>query len=64
MARTSTAAKDAQEEDDWGVRPSPELEVVLTDEQYRALYEQRSARDVLSEEGGATVPATDSAEPP
>jgi carboxyl-terminal processing protease len=49
--------KDAREEDDWGVRPSPGLEVVLTDEQYRALYEQRSARDVLSEEGGAQTPA-------
>ena len=51
--------KDAREEDDWGVRPSPGLEVVLTDEQYRALYEQRSARDVLSEEGGAQMPAAD-----
>jgi carboxyl-terminal processing protease len=55
--------KDAREEDDWGVRPSPGLEVVLTDEQYRALHAQRSARDVLSEEGGAQTPATDLAAP-
>ncbi|NLX53566.1 MAG: S41 family peptidase [Planctomycetaceae bacterium] len=51
--------KDAHDEDEWGVRPSPGLEVVLTDEQYGALYEQRSARDVLSEEGGAQTPAAD-----
>ena len=35
--------RDATEEDDWGVRPSAGLEVVLTDEQYRALYEWRRA---------------------
>lgn len=51
-------AEDATEKDVWGVRPAPELEVTLTDEQYQALYEQRSARDVLSEEGGAKVAAT------
>jgi carboxyl-terminal processing protease len=55
--------KEAQEDDDWGVRPSPGLEVVLTDEQYRALYEQRSARDVLSEEGGAQTPAANASVP-
>jgi carboxyl-terminal processing protease len=51
-------AEDAGENDVWGVRPAPELEVTLTDQQYQALYEQRSARDILSEEGGAKVSAT------
>jgi carboxyl-terminal processing protease len=50
-------AEGATDADVWGVRPSPELEVILTDEQYVALYEQRSARDVLAEEGGAKVPS-------
>jgi carboxyl-terminal processing protease len=55
--------KSAQEKDNWGVRPSQGLEVVLTDEQYRALYKQRSARDVLSGEAGAQGTAADSAAP-
>ena len=36
-------SRNATEEDDWGVRPSAGLEVVLTDEQYRALYQWRGA---------------------
>ncbi|MHB8969841.1 MAG: S41 family peptidase [Pirellulaceae bacterium] len=42
--------RDATPEDDWGVRPSPGLEIVLTDEQYRAWYEWRHARDSLTNE--------------
>jgi len=50
-------AEDAGEDEEWGVRPSPELNVPWTDEQYETIYKQRSARDVLAEEGGATTPA-------
>ena len=39
--------RKATEEDDWGVRPSEGLEVKLTEEQYRRLYEQRREQDVL-----------------
>ena len=45
--------RDATPEDDWGVRPSAGLEIVLTDEQYRAWYEWRHARDTLTNETGA-----------
>ncbi|MHB0956965.1 MAG: S41 family peptidase [Pirellulaceae bacterium] len=44
--------RHATDEDDWGVRPSPGMEVVLTDEQARALYEWRRARDILSNQPG------------
>lgn len=40
-------AKNATEEDEWGVRPSPGGEVKLTDEQYGKLYQARMQRDVL-----------------
>ncbi len=46
-------SRNATEEDDWGVRPSTGMEVVLTDEQCRALYEWRRARDVLSNDAEA-----------
>jgi carboxyl-terminal processing protease len=47
--------RHATDEDDWGVRPDKELEVNLTEDQYRELYEQRRERDVLTDpaEGGA-----------
>jgi carboxyl-terminal processing protease len=35
------------EDDDWGVRPDEGFEVVLSDEEYQAVYEQRRARDIL-----------------
>lgn len=50
---------DATEDDPWGVRPLPELEVKLTDEQYLQLYEQRRQRDVLNDE--PVEPAADEA---
>lgn len=47
---------DATEDDDWGVHPDPGFEVELTDEQLRAVAEQRRRRDVL-------VPITSKPEP-
>jgi carboxyl-terminal processing protease len=44
--------RDATDEDDWGVRPSPGFDVPLTDEQYIAFYEWRRARDALQGESG------------
>ena len=41
--------RGASEADDWGVRPSAGLEVVLTAEQYRKVLEQRRDRDILRE---------------
>ncbi len=41
--------RKATEQDDWGVRPTDGLEVKLTEEQYRDLYEQRRNEDVLRE---------------
>lgn len=43
-------AKDAKEDDVWGVRPSPGGEVKLTDEEYAELYQARMQRDVLESE--------------
>jgi carboxyl-terminal processing protease len=40
-------SRKATEEDDWGVRPSPGLEVKLTEQEYQKLYEQRRNEDVL-----------------
>lgn len=54
--------RDAAEEDDWGVRPSPGYEVVLTDEQSIAFYEWRRARD--AQQGTADVAKVDPATPP
>jgi len=39
--------RKATEEDDWGVRPSEELEVTLTEQEYRELYQQRREEDIL-----------------
>lgn len=41
--------RGASEADDWGVRPTEGLEVVLTAEQYRKVLEQRRDRDILRE---------------
>jgi carboxyl-terminal processing protease len=38
---------DLTEEDDWGVRPSPGCEVVLEDEDYRKVFQQRRERDLI-----------------
>ena len=38
---------DLTEEDDWGVRPSPGCDVVLSDEDYRKVFEQRRDRDLI-----------------
>jgi hypothetical protein len=43
------------------VRPAPELEVNLTDEQYRLLHEQRRARDVLTVAPDGAAPAAEPA---
>jgi carboxyl-terminal processing protease len=55
--------RDATEEDDWGVRPSPGFEVPLTDEQYVAFYEWRRARDALQSESESGVAKVDAATP-
>lgn len=39
--------REASEDDPWGVQPTEGLEVPLTDEEYRAVYERRRSRDVL-----------------
>lgn len=37
--------RDAKDEDEWGVRPNPGMEVVLSDDQLRRLLEYRHQRD-------------------
>jgi carboxyl-terminal processing protease len=37
---------DAKDEDEWGVRPDPGFEVVLTDEQADAIRQRRRAKDL------------------
>ncbi len=39
--------REDTEQHDWGVRPDEGLQVMLTDEQYRDLFEQRRQRDIL-----------------
>ncbi len=51
--------RHATEDEVWGVRPTPELEVTLTDEQYHQLYEQRRERDVLNEQPAGAAPTTE-----
>ena len=56
--------RNATEADDWGVRPTKGFEVILTEDQYRALYEQRRAREVLQEEVAPKVePAPEISDP-
>lgn len=40
--------KQAREEDDWGVRPDPGWEVLLTNRQYERIVETRRKRDLLT----------------
>ncbi len=52
--------RNATEQDDWGVRPSKELDVELTPEQYREVFKQRRERDVLhtpDDAGQEAIPA-------
>ena len=42
--------RTATEADNWGVRPDDGLEVALTDDEYRRVYEQRRARDVYADQ--------------
>lgn len=42
--------RTATESDNWGVRPDEGLEVALTDDEYRRVYEQRRARDVVADQ--------------
>ena len=44
---------DLTEEDDWGVRPSKGCEVILDDEDYRQVFEQRRDRDLIHDSGHA-----------
>jgi carboxyl-terminal processing protease len=48
---------DLTEEDDWGVRPSKGCEVILDDEDYRKVFEQRRDRDLIRD--GNLVPSED-----
>ncbi len=50
--------RKATETEDWGVRPSEGLEVKLTDEQIRKLYQQRRDEDVLHEERDVKAPSS------
>ena len=50
-------APDAKDTDDWGVRPSPGLEVALTDEERVAYARYRRDRDVIRPTGAAPKPA-------
>lgn len=49
--------RKATEDDDWGVRPTKGMEVKLTEEQIRQLYEQRRNEDVLRQDGQSKPPA-------
>jgi carboxyl-terminal processing protease len=53
--------RTATEEDDWGVRPNPDMELKLTDEQSRQLYQQ--LRDVNILPSPATTAAADTEVP-
>jgi carboxyl-terminal processing protease len=44
---------DTKEEDDWGVRPNPGFEVMLTDEDRRRVFDDRRRRDVIQHPGQA-----------
>lgn len=53
--------KDAKDTDDWGVRPDPELEVNLTNEQATQIAKARRQRDIqpISSDSGETESAED-----
>ena len=51
--RNINRGPDSTDEDDWGVRPSPKLKVVLDDEEYEKLLVWRLRRDIP--EGNHTV---------
>jgi carboxyl-terminal processing protease len=46
---------EASDADDWGVRPEPELELVLTEDQYRRFRKARWERDRLTSSGLLTA---------
>jgi len=50
---------DSKDEDQWGVKPSPHLEVKLTPEENRAVWENRRQRDVIP----ATRPTSPQTQP-
>jgi carboxyl-terminal processing protease len=54
--------KDADDSDDWGIRPDAGMEVVLTDEQRLAIAEARRERDVVRPAGQDAPP--NGAQPP
>jgi carboxyl-terminal processing protease len=55
--------KDAQETDDWGVRPDPGLEVIMTNHQNDLVILARRKRDFLTWSEVQPRPATDSSIP-
>ena len=56
----ATREYSERDEQDWGVRPTPGLEVILTDEQLRRLWEARRTRDIVRKPKGASAEETKS----